>query len=248
MTSSLRVVTYNMHKGFSGLRRRFVLHRIREALGDSQAHVVLLQEVQGHHRRRAKYIEDWPEAAQYEFIATGLWPNFVYGKNAIHAQGHHGNAILSCFPMVGQANVRVSPYPFPASRGLLHSIIELAGREVDLHVFCVHFGFIGFERRHQVARLFAYIAQEVPADAPLLIAGDFNDWSGNAIEESEIGAREAHKQLHGAYAQTWPSWAPSLPMDRIYFRGIEVASAERLNGYPWTKLSDHLPLQATFSL
>lgn len=107
---------------------------------------------------------------------------------------------------------------------------------------------MGFERRRQVSRLYNHIAHVIPKDAPMIVAGDFNDWSGNAIEESEMGLQEEFKVLHGEYAKTWPSWAPMFPMDRIYFRQLAPISARRLAAPPWPSLSDHFPLQATFRL
>jgi len=248
MSFELNVLTYNMHKGFSGLDRRFVLHAMREALANSNSHLVFLQEVQGEHKRRANRIAAWPELAQYEFIAQELWPNFSYGRNATHAHGHHGNAILSCFPLIGCENISVSPYPFAASRGILHGKVNLPDRSDGLHVLCVHFGFVSYERRRQVRRLFEYIVKRIPSDAPLVIAGDFNDWSGSAIEASEIGVLEAYHELHGEYANTWPSWAPVFPMDRIYYRGLMPIAARQLGASPWSRLSDHIPLQACFQI
>jgi endonuclease/exonuclease/phosphatase family metal-dependent hydrolase len=209
---------------------------------------VLLQEVQGAHRRRANRIMAWPDSSQYEFLAERHWPSFYYGKNAAHSFGHHGNAILSCFPLTGCENVVVSPYPFAASRGILHAIAKHPAIDEGLHVLCVHFGFIGFERRRQISRLYDHIAGMIPGTAPIIVAGDFNDWSGKAIEDSRIGLQEAFKELHGENANTWPSWAPLFPMDRIYFRGLKPVSAKRLAIPPWPSLSDHLPLQATFRI
>lgn len=47
----LRVLTYNIHKGFSTGNRRFILPRLREAIIKADADILLLQEVQGKHSR-----------------------------------------------------------------------------------------------------------------------------------------------------------------------------------------------------
>ena len=44
----IRILTLNMHKGFSAFNRRFILHELREAIRNEAADVVLLQEVLGH--------------------------------------------------------------------------------------------------------------------------------------------------------------------------------------------------------
>lgn len=248
MSSELTVLTYNMHKGFSPLGRRFVLAAMRRALAASTAQLAFLQEVQGRHARKARRVPDWPEIGQHEYLAQDHWSDACYGESAAHAAGHHGNAVLSQFPLTGCENFTVSPYPFAASRGILHATVDLPGWNAPLHALCVHFGFVGLERRGQIRRLCRHVAETIPEDAPLIIAGDFNDWTGAAIEASSIGVREAFKELRGAFAKTWPSWAPGFPLDRIYFRGLEPLEARRLTQPPWSRLSDHLPLLARFQL
>ena len=245
------VITYNMHKGFSGDGRRlFVLDHMRQALESAGADIVFLQEAQGEHHRHAQRIETWPEAAQFEFLADTLWPHHAYGKNAVYDHGHHGNAILSKYPLEAWENIVVSPYPFAASRSLLHGRITLPGSGLRLHLMCIHFGFLGFERRPQIRRLCEHIEAHVPHAEPLIVAGDFNDWSGRAERHfnETLDLSEAYRSRHGQHARTYPSWAPLLPMDRIYCRGLTCAGAERLSGAPWSALSDHTPLHARFRL
>jgi endonuclease/exonuclease/phosphatase family metal-dependent hydrolase len=246
--TEINVVTYNIHKGFSTLNRRFVLPRMRTALIGSGADIVFLQEAQGEHQRHALGNPGWPEDSQFEFIADSIWPHFAYGKNAIYDQGHHGNAILSRYPFERWENIRGSPYRIQASRSLLHGCVVLPGTARRLHVVCVHFGFIGRERRYQVRLLTERIARHVAPDEPLIVAGDFNDWSGRAISQSRLRLTEAFHTLNGTLARTFPAWAPVLPMDRIYCRGLVAVAAERLHGLPWSMLSDHNPLQARFQL
>ncbi|NNM00556.1 MAG: EEP domain-containing protein [Gammaproteobacteria bacterium] len=247
----LSAITYNIHKGFSGEgRRRFVLSRMREALAGSGADVVFLQEAQGEHRLHAQRMEEWPGTAQFEFLADSIWPHHAYGKNAVYDHGHHGNAILSRYPLLQWENIAVSPYPFAASRSLLHASIQVPGRDVIVHLLCIHFGFIGLERRGQIRRMCDRIEQHIPHDDPLIVAGDFNDWTGRAERDFNAGLEltEVYRSMTGRHARTWPAWAPLLPMDRIYARGIEAMRAERLDGPPWEDLSDHAPLQAWFRL
>ena len=250
MTGEISVLTWNIHKGFSMSGRQFVLHRMREALPQTRADVVFLQEALGQHDAHARSHAEWPEDPQFEFLADTVWPHHAYGRNAIYDQGHHGNAILSRYPFVEWENIDVSPYPFAASRSLLHGVIELPGRGRRLHLVCVHFGFLGVERRPQIRRLCERIEAHVPHDEPLVIAGDFNDWSGRAERNfnHELELAEVFRTLHGRPARTWPAVTPVLPMDRIYYRGAEPLAASRLARSPWRTLSDHTPLQAHFRL
>ena len=245
----LRVLTYNIHKGFNASNRRFVLHQIRAALVTADADLLFLQEMQGEHQRHEKNVTDWPDQSHSEFIADGVWPFFAYGKNAIYNAGHHGNAILSKYPFQRWENINVSPFPW-ASRSLLHGIIRMPHSDRDIHIVCIHFGLIGNERRRQIATLCERIDSHVPHDAPLIVAGDFNDWLGQAgrLFLNQLDLHEIFRQTHGRYAQTFPAWMPFLQMDRIYYRGLTPVSCDRLTHAPWPKLSDHAPLVASFTL
>src|SRR5665647_3409505 len=74
--------------------------------------IVFLQEVQGEHAHHAAHVLNWPVAPQYEFLADEVWQDYAYGRNAIYDQGHHGNAILSRFPIISAENQDVSAHRF----------------------------------------------------------------------------------------------------------------------------------------
>ena len=60
----LRVLTYNIHKGFNMSNQRFILHQIREALIHADADLLFLQEMQGKHDRHEKNIAQWPDQSE----------------------------------------------------------------------------------------------------------------------------------------------------------------------------------------
>ncbi len=245
----LSVLTYNIHKGFSPGNRRFVLHQIRTALLAVDADVLFLQEMQGEHQGHEQRISDWPNCTQFEFLARDVWPHYAYAQNVTYSAGHHGNALLSKFPLLSWENINVSPFR-GASRSLLHGILHVLGSQSPVHIICIHFGLFGLERQRQIKTLCARIDSHVPHDAPLIVAGDFNDWSGVAEKRfsQHLELQEAFRGLHGHRARTFPVWLPFLPMDRIYYRGLQPVSCERLLHAPWPHLSDHVPLMATFQL
>ena len=70
----LRILSYNIHKGFSQGNRRFVLERIRQVLEITNADIVFLQEVLGEHTGHASRVDEWPAQPQFEYIAEKLWP------------------------------------------------------------------------------------------------------------------------------------------------------------------------------
>ena len=122
----LHVVTYNIHKGFSQFNQRMMVHELRKQLRSLAPDIVFLQEVQGMNDRHARRIRDWPKEAQQEFLAADFWQSTAYGRNAIYDHGHHGNAVLSRFPIEHAHNQDVTHLRFER-RGLLHCVIDVSG-------------------------------------------------------------------------------------------------------------------------
>jgi len=249
MPHTIKILTYNIHKGFSVANRRFILHDIKASLRQLDTDVVFLQEIQGEHNIKQHNIVNWPSDSQFEFLADEVWDHHAYGKNAIYKSGHHGNAILSKYPFIEWENINVSPIR-SASRSLLHGVIQIPSKNTKIHLICVHLGLFSREREKQLSILAQRINSHIPRNEPLIIAGDFNDWSGNAAKhlQQDLGLVEIFKHTTGHYARSFPAWLPMLNMDRIYFRGLEPISCEKLHMSHWKKLSDHTPLVATFSM
>ena len=241
--TTLKIATYNIHKGFSQFNRRVVLHELRDRLRELNADIVFLQEAQGEHTRHAERYHNYPDGAQHEFIAEEIWPHCAYGKNSVYEAGHHGNAILSRFPILQSLNMDVSAHRFE-SRGLLHCEIDFGGRRV--HCVCAHFGLFAKGKRAQTAALIEYVRNEIPPDAPLIIAGDFNDWR-NRMSREMSGELDMHDVFHlhgGRLARSYPAALPLLRLDRIYVRGFSVLHSHVHVGGDWQRLSDHAALSA----
>jgi endonuclease/exonuclease/phosphatase family metal-dependent hydrolase len=246
---SIDVVTYNIHKGLSHFNRRMIIHELRDRLRGMNPDILLLQEVQGDHAQNAERFRDWPAKPQYEFIADATWSDVVYGQNAVYDHGHHGNAILSRFRVLSAANQDISYHPFE-SRGLLHCEIEVPGATQPVHCLNVHFGLLERGRKWQLGAMCERIRRVVPDDAPLIIAGDFNDWRHRAtrVLQRELQVQEVFEQARGRSVRTFPSFLPLLRLDRIYTRGFNVESAEVHNVFLHSRLSDHAALAARLRL
>lgn len=238
---SVRVLTLNTHKGFSIFNRRHILPELREAVRSSAADIVFLQEVLGEHERHRLRFPDWPANSQYEFLADSIWTDFAYGRNAVYPHGHHGNAVLSKFPIQRYENRDVS-MSRDERRGLLHCVLQMPKRE--LHVFCVHLGLLEAHRIRQLHLLAQMIDAEVPKDAPLIVAGDFNDWRlrGHSLLAHRCGMHEVFADSNGRPARTFPARWPTLRLDRIYVRHMCIVDREVLAVRPWSHLSDHAAL------
>ncbi|MDB5874947.1 MAG: hypothetical protein JWQ07_4389 [Ramlibacter sp.] len=245
----LTVMTVNTHKGFTTFNRKFILPELRDAVRKVGADVVFLQEVLGTHEEHEKKVDRWPEAPHYEFLADSIWPQFAYGRNMVYPKGHHGNAVLSKFPISHFQNHDVSIIG-PEKRGLLHCVLQVPRHAQDVHVICVHLGLAETHRQQQLDLLCQIARSEMPQDAPLIVAGDFNDWRRRAHDVlwREAGLREVFVSAYGEPAKTFPARFPLLALDRIYVRNCSVHLPMVLPRRPWSHLSDHAPLAAEIHL
>lgn len=247
--ATLTVLTVNTHKGYTSFNRRFMLPDLRDALRSAAPDLVFLQEVVGEHQgMAARRPLGWPAASQYEFLADTLWRDFAYGRNAVYPAGHHGNAVLSRYPITRFENHDVS-IGRHESRGLLHCVLEIPGSARALHAICVHLGLREGHRRRQIASLCRLVARDVPAGEALLIAGDFNDWRLNAdglLRDCRV--REVFTSRLGRPARTFPARWPLLRLDRIYVRDVRDWRPVPLASRVWSRLSDHVPIAAEIAL
>ncbi|MGB6106084.1 MAG: endonuclease/exonuclease/phosphatase family protein [Pusillimonas sp.] len=246
---TLKVLTVNTHKGFTFFNRSFILHELRDAIRATQADVVFLQEVLGSHQRHASRLARWPATSQYEFLADSIWNDFAYGRNAVYPLGDHGNALLSKYPISRYDNVDISVGKHE-KRGLLHCELALPGAAGSIHAICVHLGLRECHRSRQLEHLLRLIAQQVPDTAPLIVAGDFNDWRlrGQKTLMRSGGLKEVFCERHGDTARTFPARFPLLRLDRIYVRNVASFEPVALASRPWTHLSDHAPLAVELAL
>jgi endonuclease/exonuclease/phosphatase family metal-dependent hydrolase len=246
---TLRVATYNIHKGLSFLNRRLVIHELRERLRTLRPDLIFLQEVHGAHNQHAARFENWPTAPQYEFLADTVWNEYAYGKNAAYDEGHHGNAILSRFPIQSWDNEDVSSHGYER-RGLLHCEIRPPDWPETLHCVCVHLGLWGRHRGQQIERLRRRIERLVPTRAPLIVAGDFNDWRYRVTHQlaHPLNLQEVFELIKGRPARSFPSVLPLMSLDRIYTRGLRVDDVSVHHGRVWARVSDHAMLTTTLTL
>lgn len=242
--NEFKVLTLNIHKGFSVGNRRFTLEKIRQNLRASNCNIIFLQEVVGENERHRNKISDWPDQNQFEFLADSVWDHYAYGKNAIYQHGHHGNAILSELPFLSWNNINISMMSF-SQRGILHGQLEN-----NVHVLCAHLGLFERERMKQTDKLMQYIDTKIPSDAALILAGDFNDWRKSVHNRlcNTLGLSEAYEQQHKVLAKTYPTLLPCLAMDRIYFRGFQMLGADIKTGSAWGRVSDHCAMTAELHL
>ncbi|HEY3431653.1 MAG TPA: endonuclease/exonuclease/phosphatase family protein [Rhodocyclaceae bacterium] len=243
---TFRLTTWNIHKGFSPLNRRLTVHALRDSLRTLAPDLIFLQEVQGLHLDHGKRHGDWPVLPQHEFLAEDHW-QATYGHNVSYDQGHHGNAILSRYPVLHSHNQDVTHLSFER-RGMLHTTVEVPGLPLPLHCVCAHLSLFAGSRRFQLDALVEQLDTLVPKEAPLVIAGDFNDWRNHAdtLLARRMGLTEAFSS-EGKPARSFPALLPMMRLDRIYLRGLKVLEREVHRNAPWSRISDHAPLSVVLA-
>ena len=242
---NIRVLSYNIHKGFNLGNVRYVLSMIKQAIRSVDVDIIFLQEVIGSHVSHLKRTREWPTLSQFEYLADEFWPHHAYGRNAVYRKGDHGNAILSRYPIRAFKNYDISATQL-AQRGILHAQIELPGSGRILNCMNVHLDLMHTARLRQVKQMCGLIGEWIEPHDPFVLAGDFNDWSQrlSSTIEQNVGAKEIFKHTRGSYAATYPARYPLLKLDRIYVRGLDTLAAQVMRGSPWATLSDHAPLFA----
>ena len=239
----LRIATYNIHKGVQGLgpARRLEIHNLGHAVEQLDADIVCLQEVRKLHRREERYFKSWPELPQAEFLCPEGYAA-VYQTNAVTKHGEHGNAMLSRWPIVSHGHEDMSDHRFE-QRGLLH--VELQVKRRQVHVIVLHLGLIAGSRTRQVEQMLGFIEREIPRTAPVVVAGDFNDWGAKL---RPLMHAHAFRDFAAERASTYPSRLPLAQLDFVYGRGLKPLAVEIPRGRIWWRMSDHLPLIAEFKL
>jgi endonuclease/exonuclease/phosphatase family metal-dependent hydrolase len=90
-----------------------------------------------------------------------------------------------------------------------------------------------------------FISREIPPGAPLMVAGEFNDW-GNQVQ---VALAQANLTASSGRGQaTFPSRLPLVQLDYVYARGLLPMTVHVPRGRIWGQMSDHLPLIAEFGL
>jgi endonuclease/exonuclease/phosphatase family metal-dependent hydrolase len=244
---TLRVATWNIHKGVRGLgpRRRLQIHDMLHAVEQFDADIICLQEVRRVNRKEANYFTRWPELPQADYLAPEGY-EAVYRTNAHTRHGEHGNALLSRWPVINHQHEDMSDHRFE-QRGLLHSEVLVQG--IAVHVIVVHLGLIAASRTRQLAQLSQFIEREIPKRAALIVAGDFNSpvapvrWAQTAMK-----SRANSKVVEPTRHATFPSRLPLVQLDHVFARHAKATQSHVPRGVIWARMSDHLPLIVDFSL
>ncbi len=248
----IKILSFNIHKGLSPFNKAFTLEDIKSVIIEADPDIVFLQEVTGENIKHEKKFNNWPTEKHYEFLADTIWTYYSYAHNAIYPHGHHGNLILSKFPITEWQNFDISTN-LMEKRGLLKAMITLPRenqKDLRLCVYNTHLNLTQIGRNKQFKKIKEEINSLIEPDLPLIMAGDFNDWNSKAVQyfEKELQIREAFNEIHGEVPKTFPSPFPVISLDRIFYRNIDIKECSLLETDKAKSMSDHLGIIATFEI
>jgi hypothetical protein len=171
------------------------------------------------HRREERYFTRWPGTAAGRVpVPRGLCAGLPDQAKTRH--GEHGNALLSRWPIVSHGHEDMSDHRCE-QRGLLHVEVQVGKRTV--HVIVLHLGPDRRQPLRQIEQLGSFIEREIPRKAPVVVAGDFNDW-GAKLRPAMNGF--GFKDFLGERALTYPSRLPLTQLDFVYARGLKPTGIE----------------------
>lgn len=241
----LTVLTYNIHKCIGGIDRRYNPERICATISHHNPDIAFLQEVDDQARRsnHDRQVDVLGDRLGYRYRTW--FPNVT-----VRGGGQYGNAILSRFPLVEANNIDLT-IGWHKRRSVLHarSRVPIAdtNRSRIVHVFNMHLGLMGGERKLQLRRfLDCHPFRGVHKQTPVIVAGDFNDVWGTLGKKLlyPAGFRGMDRPL-----RTFPSYAPVRALDSVYVKGdVILHKVQRSRLAVAKRASDHLPLIAQLEL
>lgn len=228
-------MTYNIHGDIGPFLGRNVVQELEQVILKYDADVVCLQEFWKSSLTNRKNLQK---------SLRKIWPYFHYGENSFFPTYNLGNAIFSRYEIIEHKNLMLGKTS-NEQRGLLKTVVLLPN-SITLTIFCTHLSIRYRESSNELAECIKHIKADNPDR--FILAGDFNDWRGHfsSILSEKLGCREAGISFSGRHINTFPALFPLLPLDRIYYKGIELKSVARCTQR--LAPSDHRSILAFFNL
>jgi endonuclease/exonuclease/phosphatase family metal-dependent hydrolase len=241
MASTIRLVTYNIHK-CRGWDRRVSPERVARVLTSLDADCIALQEVvDGSPVGK-------PNQAREICEALGNSYKTVFGRTRDLRGADYGNATLTRLPIARSENYNIT-WKHREPRGCLRTDLHLGNGSL-LHVFNVHLGTSYMERRAQGPLLLSdRMLNHAAHTGPRVILGDFNEWTRGIT--SELMAKQFRKiYLHQQRKRgSFPGPLPVLELDHVYYDDqLGLVHFELVRTRLSLIASDHLPLLAEFQI
>jgi len=220
--TTIRIASYNIRKA-RGLDQRRSPERTIAVINALGADVVVLQEAD---KRLGQRLPALPRAmieSETDFYLLGVCPDDI-------SLGWHGNAVLVRRGIGAQLRERIT-LPGFEPRGAVQLTLDVGE---GLTLVATHLGLLRRDRRAQLAML----EQATTGDARVVIAGDFNEWSGHRGLEPLAERFVTHSPGRSFHARR-----PLAGLDRFAVtQGIDVVGGGVEQGALARVASDHLPV------
>ncbi len=243
LKDSIKILVWNVYKGKNGkkqIRKDFV-HIIHQKNPD----LLFIQE-----GKSDLFSIDGMGA---DFATSFKWPVFGSPNGVItfsktepimaHGETSNWRESLLILPIITPKASLITEYVFKNGKTLL-----------AINVHCLNYErWTTFGLKSQLNELKGYMIRH---DGPIIFVGDFNTWNEkrlNVVKSivDEVGLKEVTQFPEGRSTGDTGSRVinflysinASLPLDRVYYRGLELQHAEIFTQYT---SSDHIPLYVEF--
>lgn len=193
--SSIRVMTYNVHQGFSagGISDA---QRIADNVRLLNPDILGLEESD-----TVRITSGGLDLVNY--LASTLGYNVAYGPPT--SVQTYGVSILTRFP-IRDWNYTLLPSPGD-NRVLVHASVTVGS--VTLPVFAVHLGLNGTERDSQMAEVLRIAAL---SPGPRILVGDFNACTSGLCPEAGATRDHVYASVNASWVDSWVTANPSTPV------------------------------------
>lgn len=227
-SQSLRIASWNIHKGIGADRRRD-LARTTRVIAEIAPDLMALQEADLRFGSRAGLLD-----LDHLYVETGMTLLPIDRPGPSH--GWHGNLILARGAEVLDLHTLALPGLEP--RGAVISDMSMGGHR--LRVIAAHLGLLRSSRRAQAQAILDRLSLLPPM--PTVLMGDLNEW--RAGPGSPLALFGRHFTLTDP-VPSFPARKPFLPLDRMMAGpGHALADLVAHDTPLARRASDHLPLTA----
>lgn len=229
--ASLKVASYNIHKGIGTDRRRDPA-RILNVLNEVGADIVCLQEADLRFGTRAAVLPRFLIESHTDYVPVPL-------DVQTDSMGWHGNAILVRRGIDVESH-DILHIPCLEPRGVVTARLRVGG--TALTVFGMHLDLSGLWRVRQ-ARTIAALGEAAREQGPVVLMGDLNEWRAVSGCFREFGR---HFTLLDP-GPSFPSRRPLGRLDRImHCEALRAMDCGVHRSALAASASDHLPVWAEF--
>lgn len=237
---TIRLVTYNIHKGIGGRDRRYRLDRVVDVLASLDADLICLQEVTIDLPRTGRH-------NQATLLAERFAPmEATFQQNVWWKAGGYGNLILSRWGIQEQHRISLQ-FGTKKPRGAQLTILDSPAGPLRLVNW--HLGLSEKERHWQVSRLLHHVQFKATDEHPTVLCGDFNDWRNTLGRTLLVPCGLSQATSPSGRFRSFPATLPVMALDKCFHCSrITVESAKLIRSPLSRQASDHLPLLVEFQI